>query len=235
MTERGRNSVRRSANHIAIGPSSLHFADGRLIIDVDEWTAPVPRRLRGRITVDLGAVFGDSHRLDAKGRHEWRPIAPLARATVRFEKPGLQWQGRAYVDLNTGSEPLEAGFRSWTWSREDAGASTRILYDVEQRDGQRRGLALDYCPDGSIRPIEAEPVQALARTGWRVARSTRAHADRPARILRTLEDTPFYSRSMLGFDRDGIERNAVHESVDLDRFASGWVQALLPFKMPRRG
>lgn len=235
MTERGRASVERSADHIVIGPSSLRFADGRLTIDIDEWTAPVPRRLRGRITVDLGPVFPQSHRLDEQGRHEWRPIAPLAQAMVSFERPGLNWRGRAYVDMNAGSEPLEAGFRSWTWSREDAGASTRILYDVEQRDGARRGLALEYHPDGSVRPMEAEAVQALPGTGWRVARSTRAHADRPARILRTLEDTPFYSRSMLGFDRDGTQHRAVHESVDLDRFASRWVQTLLPFKMPRRG
>jgi carotenoid 1,2-hydratase len=27
---------------------------------------------------------------------------------------------------------------------------------------------------------------------------------------------------------------AVHESLSLDRFRSRWVQALLPFRMPRR-
>jgi carotenoid 1,2-hydratase len=40
---------------------------------------------------------------------------------------------------------------------------------------------------------------------------------------------------MLGFCRDCAAANAVHESVDLDRFASRWVRMLLPFKMPRRG
>ena len=51
-------------------------------------------------------------------------------------------------------------------------------------------------------------------------------------MLRSFEDTPFYSRSLLG----GMGMApAIHESVDLDRFASRWVQALLPFKMPRRG
>lgn len=235
MMERGRDALKRSADHIAIGPSSLRVADGKLFIAIDEWTVPVPARLRGQITIDLGQIFGDSHHLDEKGRHAWRPIAPLAQATVRFENPDLQWQGRAYVDMNAGAEPLEAGFRYWTWSREDTGASTRILYDVEQRDGCRRGLALEYRPDGSITPFEQDPIQDLARTGWRVARRTRAATGRPATILRTLEDTPFYSRSMLGFARDGMVRNAIHESVDLDRFASRWVQVLLPFKMPRRG
>lgn len=234
MTERGTASVSRSPRHIGIGPSALCVEGGRLTVDIDEWTVPVPRRMRGTITVELGPLFDDEHALDAEGRHTWRPIAPMAHATVRFERPGLDWQGRAYVDMNAGSEPLEAGFRSWTWSREDAGASTRILYDVEQRNGARRGLALDYHPDGSIRHIEPDPPQALPRTGWRVARSTRAAAAMPARVSRTLEDTPFYSRSLLGFDRDGVQRKAIHESVDLDRFAARWVQVLLPFKMPRR-
>ena len=234
MTERGRASLERSRDRIAIGPSSAHWADGTLTIDIDEWTVPVPRRLRGRISVALGPVFAQSHSLDEQGRHQWRPIAPLARAVVSFDKPDLSWQGHAYVDMNSGSEPLEAGFRNWTWSREEAEHSTRILYDVEQRNGTRRGLALDYLADGSIRHFEPAPTQVLPRTGWRVARSTRAEATQPARILRGLEDTPFYSRSMLAFEREGMQRRAVNESVDLDRFASRWVQMLLPFKMPRR-
>jgi carotenoid 1,2-hydratase len=28
--------------------------------------------------------------------------------------------------------------------------------------------------------------------------------------------------------------NAVHESLDLDRFSRRWVQLLLPFRLPRR-
>jgi len=234
MTERGRSRIDRSETHIAIGPSHIAWSDGKLTIDVDEWSVPVPARMRGTITIDLGPLFNEVHGLDSQGRHTWRPIAPCALATVRFEKPALSWRGRAYVDMNAGTEPLEAGFRDWTWSREDTGASTRILYDVQQRDGARRGLALDYRPDGSIRHIDPDPPQELPRTGWRVSRSTRATAERPARLLRTLEDTPFYSRSVLGFERDGEMRSAINESVDLDRFAARWVQILLPFKMPRR-
>ncbi len=232
MTERGSASLDRAADHIAIGPSRMTAVGGRLLIDIDELTVPVPRRLRGRIAVDLGPVFEARHSLDRNGRHDWRPIAPMAHAKVTFDQPGLSWSGRAYVDANSGSEPLEAGFRRWTWSRQEAGQSTRILYDVQQRDGTSGSLALDYRPDGSIHDFEPEPVQPLATTGWRVARQTRASLASPARVLRTLEDTPFYSRSMLGFGNNG--HRAVHESVDLDRFASRWVQVLLPFKMPRR-
>lgn len=91
--------------------------------------------------------------------------------------------------MNTGREPLEAGFRSWNWFREDAGQSTRILYDVEQRDGgARRGLALEYRAQGGIAEFYPQPEQVMTRTGWLVGRSTRASAGQEARVLRTLED-----------------------------------------------
>ena len=51
---------------------------------------------------------------------------------------------------------------------------------------------------------------------------------------RTLEDTPFYARSLLDTCLLGEPVHGVHESLDLERFRSGWVQMLLPFRMPRR-
>ncbi|MDC6169194.1 hypothetical protein PO768_17395, partial [Paucibacter sp. XJ19-41] len=63
-----------------------------------------------------------------------------------------------------------------------------------------------------------------------LARSTRA-AQAPE-LLATLESGPFYSRSLL---RDPLDGGlAVHESLSLQRFRQPWVQALLPFRMPRR-
>ena len=192
---------------------------------------PVPRRLRGRITVEPGPVFAETHRLDAAGRHLWRPIAPCGRVSVAFDRPGLTWQGGAYVDMNAGAEPLEAGFRRWGWAREDGDGATRIRYDLVGRAGDRRRLALAYGADGSLSAIEPAPLHPLPRTGWRVARE--AGGEQAPRVLRTLEDTPFYSRSMLGCTGAGGERRAIHETVDLDRFSARWVQMLLPFKMPR--
>jgi carotenoid 1,2-hydratase len=235
MTERGKGAIVRSADRISIGPSAMRHDGDRLVIDIDEWSVPLPRRLRGRITIDLGTLFDTVHDLNESGRHRWRPIAPLARADVEFARPGIGWQGRAYVDMNVGSEPLEAAFRRWNWSREEAASSTRIRYDVEPRHGQRRTLGFDYGPDGSIHALPDEPELTLPMTGWRVARATRSEAIDQPRVLRTLEDTPFYSRSMLAIGSESDTRKAVHESVDLDRFASRWVQMLLPFRMPRIG
>jgi carotenoid 1,2-hydratase len=52
-------------------------------------------------------------------------------------------------------------------------------------------------------------------------------------VIQTLEDTPFYARSMLSTRLFGEAVTAVHESLDLDRFRTAWVRALLPFRMPR--
>jgi carotenoid 1,2-hydratase len=54
-----------------------------------------------------------------------------------------------------------------------------------------------------------------------------------AQVLRTLEDTPFYSRSILKTRLRGEEVVSVHESLDLDRFTSRVVQLMLRFRMRR--
>ena len=232
MTERRRNALIRSADALEIGPSRVAFRDGRVEIEIDEWGVPLPRRLCGRIAIELGPVFGTSHALDAAGRHEWRPIAPFARAEVTFDRPALRWSGAAYVDTNAGSEPLERGFRYWTWSRATRQDATTIFYDVERRDGNRHGLALTMRADGRIEHANAPPAQALPGTLWRVRRSVRSE-QAPANV-RDFEDTPFYTRTGLETVLDGARCPTVCESVDLDRFAAPWVQMLLPFRMPRR-
>jgi carotenoid 1,2-hydratase len=60
----------------------------------------------------------------------------------------------------------------------------------------------------------------------------RGTADALARV-RTVEDTPFYARSMVMPD-GSRGAQVVHESLSLARFDSRWVQALLPFRMWRR-
>lgn len=71
----------------------------------------------------------------------------------------------------------------------------------------------------------------LRRTGWRVARSVRS--DGAAKIVKTLEDAPFYARSVLSAKLLGKPVTLIHESLSLDRFKMPLVQAMLPFRMPR--
>ena len=53
--------------------------------------------------------------------------------------------------------------------------------------------------------------------------------------MRTLEDTPFYSRSRIAASLGGERLEGVHEGLDLQRFTRPWVQALIPFRMRRQG
>lgn len=237
LTDRPRGSVTRDATHLAIGPSSLEWDGTALTIRVEEVTAPIPSRLKGVIRVIPSAVNRRGFVLDATGRHRWRPIAPVARAEVAMERPSLRWSGAAYFDTNDGDAPLERDFVEWDWCRAPGGGEgadgTAILYEATRRDGTTQGLSLHAPRDGDVVDAPSPPRATLPPTRiWRVPRRTRAE-DGAARVTKTLEDTPFYSRSVLSTRLGGADRVAVHESLLLDRFAMPVVQAMLPFRVPR--
>ena len=233
MTARGRASLKREAAAIAVGPSAMQWRDDALKIEIEEWTAPLPTRLRGKITLRPEALAEGGFALDASGRHHWRPIAPRARIEVAFEAPALTWRGDAYLDCNWGDEPLEAGFRAWDWSRAHARQGATVYYDVQQRDGAERTLALRFDRSGAAHAIEPPPRVALPGTLWRVARTGRGTERTKLRVLRTLEDAPFYARSALVGDINGEPADLVHESLSLERLTMPVVRAMLPFRMPR--
>jgi carotenoid 1,2-hydratase len=234
MTERDHRAVRRSTDRLVIGPSSLVWREGALHVQIEEITVPWPRRLRGRIRVVPQALNDTAWHLDAARRHLWQPLAPSCRVEVDFDAPELQWEGEGYLDSNCGEEPLEKGFSYWWWSRSHANGQTHIQYEALGRDGSTTLLSLaSEC--GRLVTRAPGPIVQLPPTGWRVRRSVRADQGR-AEVLRTLEDTPFYARSLLRTPpalRDHGHNTLIHETLDLDRFASRWVQLLLPFRMPR--
>ena len=235
MTERGRRSLARDARSLAIGPSSFVWDGGGLTIRLAERTMPWGARLAGTVRVHPGAVSTRVFTLDAAGRHRWRPVAPCATVEVDLAEPGLRWSGPAYVDLNAGDEPLEAAFRQWTWSRGMTPAGASVLYDVARRDGTDQGLALAIDRTGAVRDVEPPPLAPLPRTMWRLDRTTRADPAHRPTVLRTLEDAPFYARSVLTSRLEGQPVLTMHESLSLDRFKAPVVQAMLPFRMPRAG
>jgi carotenoid 1,2-hydratase len=236
MTERGARHIARTADHFTIGPSRVFWQNDRLEIEIDEICAPIPKRLRGRITLRPEAFGERFFALDPAARHHWHPIAPRAHVEVKLSAPALSWRGEAYIDSNRGTESLEDGFRDWTWSRAHGRDHAYILYDSHRRDGTRGALALAVDRHGRIAEREAPPLQALPKTRlWRVPRETRCDAGKAASIGATFEDTPFYSRSLIETALYGETAIGVHESLYLDRFVSAPVQAMLPFRMPRRG
>jgi carotenoid 1,2-hydratase len=233
MTERGAGQVHRQSTELSIGPSSMRSVGDALDIRVDEICAPLPRRLRGSIRVMPTALGGQSFCLDDAGLHRWTPYAPCARVEVKFTEPAVEWSGVGYFDSNAGDEPLEDAFESWTWSRASLPGRTVVLYDVKTRRPAHHTLALEFGPDGAAHPIEVPPVVALPTTGWRLRRETRADAGQVAHVVQTLEDAPFYSRTLLDTALLGERGPAIHESLSLNRFRSPWIQWMLPFRMPR--
>jgi carotenoid 1,2-hydratase len=230
MTERGKRHTARSATDYRIGPSHARFDGHSLVIEVRERMNPLPRALTGTIRITPRAMTQEALQLDASGRHIWWPIGPLSDIEVNLTAPEMRWSGRGYLDSNWGDEPLEAGFTSWEWSRQSDEAATTVQYDLVARDGTASRFGVRIGADGAIAPCLLPPQTRMPRTLWGVRGDIRA--GQPLASVKTVEDTPFYTRSMAR-GMDGTE--IFHESLDLDRFKSRWVQVLLPFRMPRRG
>ena len=234
MTERSRASVARAARHFVIGPSRLEWDGACLTIHIDEVTAPLPSRVRGTVRIHPQGLFNFSAPLDDGHRHHWGPIAPSARVEVALDKPANRWSGHAYLDSNEGSEPIDRPFTEWDWSRSSLGdGSTAVIDDLRQKAGADRVLALRFTPSGEVEPFAAPPRQALPRTLWRIGRTMRTDPGQPAVVTQTLEDTPFYVRSVLESGLLGEKVVSVHETLNLARLVSTTVRLMLPWRMPR--
>jgi len=238
LTERGRNNLIRDDSHLQIGPSAIHWDGKQITVAIDEITVPLPRRLRGEVRLELPGISQEDYAIDHPGRHRWWPVSPACRVSVDLQAPRLSWQGEAYFDSNRGSEPLEAGFSDWDWSRAtlaDGGSIVQYHTRPLATSTAEKTLALRFDAQGAARAIGPLPRMTLPTTSiWRIPRQTSADATGDARVLRTLEDTPFYARSMLETQLLGETVTAFHESLCLNRFRQRWVQSLLPFRMPRQ-
>jgi carotenoid 1,2-hydratase len=234
MTERGENDVTRDATSFVVGPSDLTWDGDALTIRIDEVSVPIPRKIRGTIRITPHALANHEVMLNETGQHRWRGIAPFARIETAFSQPDLRWQGEGYLDSNAGDAPLEDGFSHWTWSRAELNGGTAVLYDAARRDGSHFSRGFLFDRQGKVEEFNSPPTCKLPTTGWHISRETRADIGSSASVLRTLEDTPFYARSLVSTQLLGAPVTAVHESLNLNRFASRWVQTLLPFRMPRR-
>ena len=231
MTERPRDAVSRTTDTFTVGPSHLSWDGKSLTINVNEISVPIPGRLSGTIRLVPTAMTERAFLLNQDGHHQWWPIAPCARVQVRFDRPRLSWQGDGYFDMNCGDAPLEQGFSDWQWARGAMQGGTAIIYDALCRDGIRVDLATTFDPNGRMQVFEPPPKVDLRCTGWRVGRSVPSEG--ATKIVKTLEDAPFYARSLVTAKLLGEPVTLMHESLSLDRFRMLVVQAMLPFRMPR--
>ena len=234
MTERSQASLRRSASELVLGPSRLHWDGQSLLIDIDEIAVPLPQRVRGRVRVWPKGLANFITPLDDAGRHRWGPIAPCARIEVELDKPGAKWSGQAYLDSNEGDEPIDRPFTEWDWSRAVMkDGSTGVIYDVRQKQGADRVIARRFLPDGRSEAFSPPQRQALPRTAWRLNRTMRTDVYEPAVVEQTLEDTPFYVRSVLQSGLLGERVTSVHETLNVPRVVARSTRLMLPWRMPR--
>ena len=202
MTERGRRSLHTTPTSLRIGASGLQLrrtapehGNGiepghELVIDVDEISTPVPRRLQGRLTVTLPPYEYPPIFLDAQKRHVWQPIAPRTRITVEMKNPALSWRGDAYVDGNRGSVSLESSFRSWEWSRcHPDGGGTVIQYDVIDNDDrhEEKTFRFDAPTDDQPASEQADNADNPGKSDEAGKAAVAPMADRQAPKLRHLQ------------------------------------------------
>lgn len=231
MTERGRTRLHRDAQRLQIGSSEWRWQGDQLQLAIDEVTVPWPRAVRGHVTVQVPQRL--DHVVELTPGHHWCPIAPRAR--VEVELGGVGWRGWGYLDSNHGDRPLERSFRRWDWSRAHCpGGGSAVFYDVEAIGCAPRSIGLGFDDDGGVSAIGSLPSTQMPSSRWGIARHARSDAASPPQVVRCLTDAPFYARSLLKARWHGESVEVMHESLSLTRFDTAWVQAMLPFRMPRR-
>ena len=233
LSEYDLTSAHLDPDRLTIGRNHLHWDQDTLVLRFDETTAPFPRwpskRLAGEVRLTPSTLFHETYALHPS--HLWRPIAPVAHAEVIVDEPYVRFTGSAYHDFNAGENPLEHDFLGWSWSRRSAPEKTQILYDVQPLDGPDLKIGKVFHADGKTQPIDPKIVHKLPSTRWRMPRSIREEEGAKTRLVRTLEDAPFYSRTWLEVEQGGQVDPVMHESIQLDRFRRRFVQTLLRFRV----
>ena len=214
-----------------MGGSELAWQGDDLTARIDERSAPWGSPLRGRVRLIPLLTSASTFLLDPDGHHTWSPRVPVARIEVDFEEPRISFRGTGYLDVNRGLGPLEDTFGSWGWSRTSVGENVAISYDVKLRDGRSCMRALGSHGGRELSPIIGQTPIGLPGTRFGLDRTGWSEPGAPMRVLRTLEDGPFYARSVVETTLGGDRAMGMHEAVSLDRFRAAWVRFLMPFRM----
>jgi carotenoid 1,2-hydratase len=108
-----------------------------------------------------------------------------------------------------------------------------VLYEGVRRDGTVFRVDEVFGQDGRVTLLDAPWGARLGHTRWGLSRQTRADAGGAARVIRTLESSPFYARSQVETRLMGQSVAAMHETIDLRRFRSSIVRSLFYLRMRR--
>ncbi|MEL7536707.1 MAG: carotenoid 1,2-hydratase [Pseudomonadota bacterium] len=229
FTEFESAAVARTADTFELGRNRLAWDGQTLTIDVDDRSAPLHGVVRGQIRVTPQALTGAPFRFGNLERHGWWPIAPKCGVTVSVASPGIAWHGSGYLDMNFGDEPLHEGFDDWQWCRWHDADTAAIQYHARHRGGGETALALTIANSGDVAHGTLPAVATLSRTLWGIDRAW--YSDDASASVSTIDDTPFYARSLVHRTHPPGASPLMHESLSLHRFRRAWVRRLLPFRM----
>lgn len=235
MTDRGRRALRQTSDSFSVGPSSLHWQNGKLVIDINEiGSPPLVSRVRGRVTLTPTALSQVELPLTEDGAHIWRPFAPTAHIDVDIDSPGWQWEGHGYFDANFGTRALEQDFTYWTWGRFPTDTGSTCFYDAIRCDGSQLGKGIQFDERGEASVITPPPKARIKRSLWGLYRETRADAGTTPSQVMPMLDAPFYNRAAVRTVINGKDTVGVHEALDLKRFRSPLIKPMLAVRVPRR-
>jgi carotenoid 1,2-hydratase len=233
LHERPIKAEDRAPDGVLIGQSSMRWQGDRLCVDIDERTTPFGRPVRGKVSLYPELLSGLALQIDARGEHRWWPVSPLARIEVDLPEPGLRFTGHGYYDANAGQVPLEAAFDTWSWSRARAADNAYLTYDVAGLSGERRSLAFKISARGEVADLAPVWSTPLRRSVFGLSPRARVDYGEPCRVVRSLEDGPFYARALVATRLDSQPVIAMHESLAAQRLRRGWVRWLVKHRMRR--
>lgn len=228
----------RTATGVTIGRSSMEWKDDRLIVHLDERTTPIGhplrRSIRGTVLIHPENRTDLELAIDDRGEHRWWPVAPLARIEVELASPRIRFRGHGYHDANAGDVAIDTAFEQWSWCRGRSENRALLTYDAMSRRGTARTHAFVVRPDGSTEPLAETRSVELARTGWGVRRSTRADAGSTPKLRHSLENGPFYTRSLIDTKLGGERVLAMNETLAARRLRQAWVRFCTGYRMRLR-
>jgi carotenoid 1,2-hydratase len=158
--------------------------------------------------------------------HSWEPVL-LGQIEAFFEAEmgdeAYSITGRGYHDRNAGTTGLHRlGIERWRWMRLSFPDRDIVVYLLDPVDGGApKEMAFEVTPQGAIRALEIEAVEhqsfKISWAGPRWPRSShvslKGFAPIDIRHAYLVDTGPFYQRTLLTAEMDGVEAVGVGELV----------------------
>lgn len=214
---------------LAIGRSVLRLTpEGRIVMEVDERTAPWGRPFRARLELTPRSPVLPEVELVPGLPHHWQALAPHAHAHLVVPGAGVDVYARGYHDTNHGAEPLGLRLPGWTWARTHLAGRTVVDYRLPPGVPSLVALASE---EGFQLERRESPAAPGALTGWGLRVPARLVAPFPAGDVdlgapRLLESSPFYAR----LEAHGAGAETMGEVADFRRFHSPLIRWMAHFR-----